>query len=232
MTTKGLTKKYEGWIYVVQWDNDEETVKIGFSTDLKGRFGDFLTYSAHNLVVLKAFRGNQDEERLLHEKFQAARGNGEWFVLSPSLSFFLKEQCRCDTKDAKKEFNNAHKDRVLWRPMTPAAQERLEVAHKSRKLPGFVNNARRYILWAIKNLDERGYVCNASAIINHPVNACLYEAKTIYNTLAFLQEEALIAKDEAKVYTLTDRGNKGIDLLQEQWLERRYLRKSVRSLIP
>jgi hypothetical protein len=231
VATKGLVRRYEGWIYVVQWENDEETVKIGFSCDLKSRLGDFLTYSAHNLVVLKAFRGDQEEEKLLHEKFQATRGNGEWFTLSSSLAFFLKEQCRCNTKEAKQEFQGAHKNRILWKPMVPIAQERLEAAHKSRKIPGYINNARRYILWAIKYLEERNYVCDAAGIINHPSNSSLYTSKTIYNTLAFLIEEQLIAKDSDKLYSLTDKGVRGLALLEEKWLERRYLRKSVRSLL-
>jgi hypothetical protein len=230
MGAKGLVKRYEGWVYVVQWENDEETVKIGFSTDLKGRLGDFLTYSPHRLIVVKAFRAEPEEERLLHEKFQAVRGYGEWFALSQSLAFFLKEQCRCNTKEAKKDFGSAHKERILWKPMLPAAQDRLDAAHKSKKLPGFINNARRYILWAIRSIHQGNYVCDASGIINHPANSCLYEAKTIYNTLAFLLQEGLITKDEEKLYSLTDRGSRGLDLLEEQWLERRYLRKSVRSL--
>lgn len=232
MATRGLVRRYEGWIYVVQWENDEETVKIGFSCDLKSRLADFLTYSPHSLKVLKVFRGDQSEEKLLHEKFHAARCSGEWFALSPSLLFFLKEQSRCDTKDARQEFQGAYKDRILWKPMMPAAQERLDAAHKSRKIPGYVNNARRYILWAIKYLHERSYVCDAAGIINHPSNNSLYTPKTIYNTLAFLIEEKLVSKDGDKLYALTDRGTKGLALLEEKWLERRYLRKSVRSLLP
>lgn len=230
MGTKGLVKRYEGWVYVVQWENDEETVKIGFSSDLKGRLADFLTYSPYRLIVVKAFRADQADEKLLHEKFEAVRGNGEWFALSQSLTFFLKEQCCCNTKEAKKEFGNAYKERILWRPLLPAAQERLNAAHKARKLPGFINNARRYILWAIRSIHQGNYICDASGIINHPSNSCLYEAKTIYNTLAFLLQEGLVVKDEEKLYALTERGNRGLDLLEEQWLERRFLRKSVRSL--
>ena len=35
---KVAKKQSEGWVYVVQWENDPYAVKIGFTTDLKARF--------------------------------------------------------------------------------------------------------------------------------------------------------------------------------------------------
>lgn len=230
--SKQPQKRFDGWVYVVRWGNDLSRVKIGFTTDIRQRFIDYLTYSDYPLVILKAFRANKDEEINLHSKFQACRRNGEWFLLTPALELFLREQAVCQTKEAKKVFGSGYKERVLWRPMIPFVEQRLEEAKRAKKLPGYVSNSKRYVLWAIDDLVMNDYICVSSAIINHQANAGVYQEKTIYNTLNFLMSHGLVIRNDCKEFALTERGVRALDLLRGKRIERQANRRSVESLTP
>jgi hypothetical protein len=236
MTKKLEGKRTEGWVYVVQWSNDKDVVKIGFSTTLKDRFATYLTYSRHQLVVLKAFRADQAEESRLHKKFAFIRDNGEWFTLTPALRYYLQEQAPCHTKDAKAEFDREvgdfYKDRIIWRPMQLSPHRRKAMAHAEDRLPPSVKTANSFVLWVLNALEEDNYYTTPHAIITHSYNKNLYGAKTIYNALSVLMKNGVIYRGEDKLYYLTDRGRRGIYLLEESGLEKPSARQGARSLRP
>jgi hypothetical protein len=240
MTKQSLQKRTEGWVYAVHWQDRKKEVKIGFSTDLRKRLSDFLTYSSDVLVVLKAFRANKSQEGELHEKFERQRINGEWFMIDDALKQFFKFYCPCDTKEARQEFGSFQKERIIWRPLGLQAATRLQNAHQNTRLPYYVKNARSYVLWTVRELNEHDFCCTPNAIISHSVNnevgddwkrKVLYDEKTIYNRISSLSQEGLIVKGEDKLYTLTEAGHAELDKLELQMLERRE-RLSARPLYP
>jgi len=240
MVKQGLQKRTEGWVYVVQWQGRNREVKIGFSSDLQRRFTDFLTYSSDTLVVLKAFRANKAQEADLHVKFERQRINGEWFTVDEPLKQFFRFSCPCDTKEARQSFGSLQKERIVWRTLGLEASTRLQNAHQSTRLPRYVKNARSYVLWAIRELNDHDFCCTPSAIISHSVNNAigddwrvkvLYDEKTIYNRISSLAKEGLIAKDDDKLYALTPAGHQELDALEIQMIERAE-RHSARPLYP
>lgn len=224
--------KKEGWIYVVQWANDGEAVKIGFTTDLKQRLVSFLTVCRHKLIVLKAFKANQEEEFALHARFDGCRDNGEWFHFSPGIRRFLKEEVICQTHEAKKAFGGGYGERIIWRPLSMERKDSFRALYKEQRLPRFVKTARDYVLWAIEDLRDKDYFCTSSAIINHDANQHLYEAKTVYNTLAALIVDGLVEKDSQKYYCLTDEGEMALLTAEDEMAKQRQAKRSVRSLRP
>jgi hypothetical protein len=240
MSKQSLQKRTEGWVYVVQWQERSREVKIGFSSDIRKRLVDFLTYSSDTLVVLKVFRGDRAHEAELHDKFERQRINGEWFIVDDPLKQFFKVYCPCDTKDARQEFGSLQKERIIWRPLSMGAATRLQNAHQSTRLPRYIKNARSYVLWAVRELNDHDFFCTPSAIISHSVNNAvgddwkvkvLYDEKTIYNRISSLAQEGLIAKGDDKLYALTPAGHQELDALELQMLERMD-RASSRPLYP
>jgi hypothetical protein len=236
MAKKLEGKRTEGWVYVVQWSNDKDVVKIGFSTTLKDRFSTYLTYSRHQLVVLKAFRADQSEESRLHKKFAFIRDNGEWFTLTPALRHYLQEKAPCHTKDAKEEFDadakDYYQDRIIWKPMQLSPQRRKARAHAEDRLPSSIKTATAFVLWVLNVLEEDNYYTTPNAIITHSYNKNLYGAKTIYNALSVLLKSGVIYRGADKLYYLTDKGRRGIYLLEENGLNRSIARQGARSLKP
>lgn len=224
---KPLKRRNEGWVYVVQWAAMPWHVKIGFSKSLKDRFASFLTASPDTLVVVKAFEADQEEEGLLHGRFQACRDVGEWFRLSPSLKAFLEGEAPCQTLEAKVKFGRGYEDRIKWLPMRPRLRETLQELHQEKRLPRFVKNARIYILWALNDLEVRDYYATSNAIIHHEAHRNAYQAKTIYNQLITLEEEGLINKGPGKVFTLLAKGYEELSKAEDEYAQQR---KSARSL--
>lgn len=218
MAKKLEGKRLEGWVYMVQWGNDKDHVKIGYTTSLKDRLSSFLTYCCKPLIVIKAFRANQKEEAHLHEQFASCRVNGEWFSLSPTLRHYIREQSPCQTKEARLVFEaeagEFYKDRILWKPMQVSPYRRMTNAYNMDQVPPFIKTANSFVLWVINELEEEDYYTTPNAIIKHKANANLYEAKTIYNALAILLKNNVIRRGEDKLYYLTDRGRRGLCLLE------------------
>jgi hypothetical protein len=241
MVRKPAQKRSDGWVYVVQWKGRYWEAKIGFSTSLKQRLNDFLTYSSDILVVLKAFRADREKELELHVRFEGKRINGEWFKLDEGLKDFFKTRCPCDTRDARQEFGSFQKERIIWRPLILQASTRLENAHRNTNLPAFVNNARLYTLWTIQDLNDNDFLCTPNAIITHPTNNAvgddwtvkvLYDEKTIYNRISSLAKDGLIVKGEDKLYALTDKGLAELEEAELKMMEHKEKRKSARSVCP
>jgi len=226
---KVAKKQNEGWVYVVQWENDPYAVKIGFTTDLKGRFSTFLTACRHRLVVLKAFGANMEDEKLLHERFDGCRDSREWFLLTPGLQRFIQQDMPCQTKEAQASIGRWMDDCVKWHPMAATKRELLEAAQKTHRIPPFIVNARTYVIWALNDIDSNGFFSTSNGIINHPSNKGLYEAKTIYNCLASIVEEGLAIKNTAKCYRLTALGEKILLDAEDDYENSRPKRKSAFS---
>lgn len=228
MKKKPLKRKNGGWVYFVQWASSPSMVKIGYSSSPRERFASFLTSSPDTLVVIKIFEGDQEDEKLLHERFASCRERREWFRLSPLLKRYLEEEAVCQTLEAKVQFGRGMEDDVKWMPLRPNTAALLAAMQQEKRLPLFVKNARLYTLWAISDLDAADYFVTSNAIIKHEANDFVFQAKTIYNQLAMLEEEGLIQKDKAKTFTLTE---EGITLLANAEAEFAATRKkSARSL--
>lgn len=226
---KVAQKQTEGWVYVIQWENDPYAVKIGFTTDLKARFSTFLTACRHRLVVLKAFKADIEEEKLLHERFDGCRDSREWFLLTPGLQSYIQRDMACHTKEAQTAIGGWMKDCVKWHPMAATKRELLEAAQETYKIPAFISNARMYVMWALSDIDGGGFFCTSNGIINHPSNRGLYEAKTIYNCLAAIVEEGLAIKSTGKCYRLTALGEEMLLDAEEAYENNRPKRKSAFS---
>lgn len=226
---KVAKRQNQGWVYVVQWENDPYAVKIGFTTDLQARFSTFLTACRHRLVVLKAFKAEMEEEKKLHERFDGCRDNREWFHLTPGLQRFIQQEMPCHTKEAQTSIGAWMKGAVKWFPMAATKKELLEAAQATHKLPAFISNARTYVLWAISDIDCEGFFCTSNGIINHPSNHGLYEAKTIYNCLTSLVDEKLAIKSTGKCYRLTEEGEQLLLSMEDHYESQRPKRKSAFS---
>jgi hypothetical protein len=224
---KPLKPKTNGWVYFVQWASMPYHVKIGFSRSLKDRFASFLTSSPDTLVVVKAFEANQDDEQDLHERFEPSRHAGEWFHLSVSLKKYLESEAACQTLEAKVKFGNRHESRIRWEPMRPGLATALETLHQEKRLPRYVKNARIFVLWAINDIEACDCFVTSNAIIHHEANCGAYQAKTIYNQLNDLEEQGLVKKTTAKVFSLTDKGQSALIQAEKEQAAKR---KSARSL--
>jgi hypothetical protein len=67
-----------GTVYFVRSENGGP-IKIGFAVDLKSRISNLQTGRPDKLCVLHVQGGTEDDEKKLHEKFNAHSINGEWF---------------------------------------------------------------------------------------------------------------------------------------------------------
>ena len=228
MKKKPLKRRNGGWVYFVQWANSPSMVKIGYSASPRERFASFLTCSPDTLVVIKIFEGDQEDEKLLHERFAGCRERREWFRLSPLLKKYLQEEARCQTLQAKVQFGRGMEDDIKWMPLRQDTAALLAAMQQEKRLPSFVKTARLYTLWAINDLDASDYFVTSNAIIKHDANDFIFQAKTIYNQLAMLEEEGLIAKGKDKTFSLE---NEGVDFLASAEVEFACTRKkNARSL--
>lgn len=75
-----------GCVYFVQQD---QTVKIGFTADLKGRLAKLKTSMAIEPAVLLTIPGTLALEAYFHNKFSGDRMAREWFRLSESINEFV-----------------------------------------------------------------------------------------------------------------------------------------------
>ena len=84
-------KQKEHWVYYIQWDNDPEFVKIGYSTSPKDRILSFLTGSPRKLRVvrLEPVKSAQEEFRR-HQKFEKYKHKREWFSYKGELKEYVE----------------------------------------------------------------------------------------------------------------------------------------------
>jgi len=80
-----------GYIYVVECG---EHVKIGYSTDPRGRISNLRVSTPLDLIVLSTVEGTIEDERSLHQRFHKYRAKGEWFKREGELAEWIEEECR------------------------------------------------------------------------------------------------------------------------------------------
>jgi len=78
-----------GYVYFMRSGN---VVKIGFSTNPRGRVKSLRTARPEASFICKIVKGGPATERKFHERFAAYRQAGEWFDLSGDLARYL-ERC-------------------------------------------------------------------------------------------------------------------------------------------
>lgn len=78
-----------GFVYFLRTGN---TVKIGFTTNPKGRLKNIKTACPEPPRIVKILKGGVKLERATHERFAEYRMHGEWFDLRGRLAKYL-ERC-------------------------------------------------------------------------------------------------------------------------------------------
>lgn len=77
-------------IYVAK---DGSSVKIGFTNrNVKQRLRELQTGSSGKLVLIGTFRGEQEDERKIHEQLEASHLHGEWFKITSQVLTFLRSK--------------------------------------------------------------------------------------------------------------------------------------------
>lgn len=110
--TKSTLK--DSYVYYVQWENDCDLVKIGFSSDIIGRFKTFLTCNPRCLRLLRIEKvlSNQGES-LRHKQFHECRWRGEWFHLHGQLASHIKNISASPLIDLKSALADKFGDRLI-----------------------------------------------------------------------------------------------------------------------
>lgn len=80
----------EGTIYFVSCRAKDFPIKIGWTSDMKGRIQSLQSGLPHPLVVLLELPGTPSRERDLHISFNEHKLNGEWFARHPEIMDFIK----------------------------------------------------------------------------------------------------------------------------------------------
>lgn len=80
----------QGYIYVIDCDG---FIKIGYSTDPRGRLSNLRVSSPLEITVLRVIEGTVADERELHNRFAAQRVRGEWFKREGELAEWIEAGC-------------------------------------------------------------------------------------------------------------------------------------------
>lgn len=85
------SRKQGHYVYYIQWDNDPDFVKIGYSSSPAGRIAGFLTGSPRNLQVLRLEPVTSTQDELArHSKFDEYRHTREWFRYEGALKAYIQ----------------------------------------------------------------------------------------------------------------------------------------------
>lgn len=77
----------KGYIYLI-YDNQNNTLKIGFSKSPKTRLKYLQSATSNQLTLISYFKGTEKDEKRLHNKFKSFRLASEWFEYNNNI---LKE---------------------------------------------------------------------------------------------------------------------------------------------
>ncbi len=66
-------------------------IKIGYTTDWRGRLRTLSTAQAHHIAPVVVIPGDRRLEAALHQKFAHLRLHGEWFELGSEIVAYLAE---------------------------------------------------------------------------------------------------------------------------------------------
>lgn len=157
---------------------------------------------------------------------------GEWFAFSAAMKVLLLESLDNQREAFKTAIPSSIADYLRWPEWSITHAERRRLNIEAGRLPGFVQDATDYVLWAISALnDQRSYCCSRD-IIRHPANDGLYNASTIYNVLAESKKQGFVKEDTiatSKVFSLTNEGKRLLKETEDAPKEPRP-RKSARSM--
>lgn len=86
----------QSYVYYIQWANDNDFVKIGYSSGIGPRLSSFLTGNPRQLILLRVECVNdQLDELSRHRQFQRYHHTGEWFHYRGALKRHV-QQLSCD----------------------------------------------------------------------------------------------------------------------------------------
>jgi hypothetical protein len=84
-------RQKQGYVYFLRAGN---TVKIGFSTNLRQRQEKLRNGNSFPVFICKYVKGCRSVERSFHKRFAEYRLRGEWFDLRGSLAKYLERHFR------------------------------------------------------------------------------------------------------------------------------------------
>jgi len=91
-TTADKKNKESDSVYYVQWENQQEFVKIGYSKSPAKRIASFLTGNPGKLIVLRIENINSIlDEKARHNYFSAYHYTREWFYYQGELREYIQE---------------------------------------------------------------------------------------------------------------------------------------------
>jgi hypothetical protein len=85
-----LQRESQGLVYIA--GAGPNTVKIGFTTNMRVRLKGLATGSPAEIEVLAVFPGTTADERELHQRFAKDHLRGEWFRLSAEIAEFIESK--------------------------------------------------------------------------------------------------------------------------------------------
>lgn len=110
-----------GWIYFITNEN-EDVVKIGFTTNRSMRLHDLQTGNHSRLHMECSFPACKSVEAMLHERFSKDRISGEWFYLTDEIEelwddLWDYQGMRCASHLIGEETGNEFLDDIDRRPI-------------------------------------------------------------------------------------------------------------------
>ena len=81
----------DGYVYFLRAGN---TVKIGFSTNLRSRLEKLRNGNSFPVFICKYVHGDRKTEAAFHKRFVEYRLRGEWFDLRGTLAKYLERHIR------------------------------------------------------------------------------------------------------------------------------------------
>lgn len=205
------------WAVFSHWSGSPHMWRMDFAGDPGALFSGLLQAHHEALIVVKAFETVERRQAELEQRFQHFHRQGRWYSPLPAMRRFVEEEAVCETLEAKRLFDVSSNGRLVWRPARTDKQRALEKAKENELLPRFVNNAHRFVLWAIDDLVESGYHCSSKEIVHHPANGHLYQPKTIYNAISRLIEDGKVLKTQKRELMLSDKAKAEVDGLAKVW---------------
>jgi len=214
------------WCVFTRWESSKQFWRMDFTEQPSELLRAMMRGCYDRLFVIKAQEINARHQQGIEERFENCHKGDGWYIAHPSLRKFLEEEMECQTIKAKHLFDIGH-PRIVWAPVRTDAKERLRKAVLEVDLPPYVKNARRFVLWAIEDIELSERECASRMIIEHPSNV-VYSPRTIYNTVNCLVREGKVLKSSGRLLTLSDDGTEELEGARTIWELKQ--KKNPRSL--
>lgn len=82
-------------IYIISTHEDQDTVKIGHTTNLESRLRSLRTSSPNEPKIHLVIPGSREDEQELHRRFASFRVCREWFKRTKAIENFIAERAPC-----------------------------------------------------------------------------------------------------------------------------------------